>query len=626
MSEYDDKATPKPLSPGTPKENVEKKVEEKPKEKVEQKTKELTESKPKTPQMALDPNAEYTVIIDIGSATVKVGVAGDEKPVVFETITGAPKYKNLMADVSGMVQSIYVGDDCTRMRGVLKIDHPINRGTVMNWDQYYAILNHIFYNVLRVDPKKCDIIYLVPPLTPPDIGQYYARVLFETHRCKTVAIIDSASCSVFSLGETTALAFEMGAGLTHIVPVMNGQLYAPSIQRLNLASLDVEEYLNALMTQYGQFQKREILKEVKEKVVEVALDPNTASRDPTRNKKFLMPDGTKIDINAYVSIYASEILFNPGLLGYQCASISWAVIASLRTVDPYYWRPLLKRIILSGGGTLLKGLPTRLEKEIEALLPQLGPLPPPIEEPKPEEKPKPIETGLQDFKKEAEKMLFGDVKKEPEKGLVQIATNSQTETTNCIKCGELVKINESKFCPNCGAEVVLKQIEILGAKKQMYPTKCPKCAKKLDGEMRFCPECGEKLEAIVVTDKLDRSEQKLIKKTTISAKEMKVMTKEIESEYGTEEENQELAKITEKPKELETKPKAPSPEPPKPINMPDPKKIVNVVSSELQEFAAFKGASILGSLPTFKKMMVDYQTFNQNPAAVVIDFSKIVNL
>ena len=40
-----------------------------------------------------------------------------------------------MADVSGMVQSIYVGDDCTEMPGILKMDRLVNRGSVMNWEQ-----------------------------------------------------------------------------------------------------------------------------------------------------------------------------------------------------------------------------------------------------------------------------------------------------------------------------------------------------------------------------------------------------------------------------------------------------------------------------------------------------------
>jgi actin-related protein len=567
------------------------------------------------------PQEEFTIIIDIGQGTTKVGFAGDEKPIVFETITGTPKYKNLMADVSGMVQSIYVGDDCTRMRGVLKIDRLINRGNVMNWEQYYAVLNHIFNNVLRVNASKCNVIYLVPPLTPPDIAQYYARVLFETHHCRSVAVIDTASTSVFSTGETTALSLEMGAGLTHVVPVMNGQLYQPSIQRLNLAGSDIEEYLKALMTQYGAFEKQEILKDIKESCVELTLDPVNAARDPSKTKNFNMPDGTSLQVNSYVATNAAEVMFNPTLLGYNCPSLSQAVINSVRMVDPYYWRPLLKRIIISGGTSLLKGLKERLEMEIERLIDQLGPLPAPVEEPKQESK-----------STDAGAVLFGSQKKisEPANKMVQMDAKvvEGKKETNCPKCGETIDTSESNFCPYCGAEVVTKKIDIIGAKKLQYPTKCPnpKCGKKLTGKDATCPFCGRKLNPVVVEDKADKSELKLLKKTAASDKEIKTLQKTVADEYGTEDDLKELAALDKKLTKKIAATAAGPRETPKPLNWVDPNKVINVILSDSQRFAAFKGAAILGTLPTFKQYMIDYNTFSQNANLVVIDFSKILNL
>ena len=64
------------------------------------------------------------IIIDLGSAYTKVGFAGDKRPrYIFPTITGKEKYKAVMVDVGA--RNIYVGDDAMRMRGVLKMKHPI---------------------------------------------------------------------------------------------------------------------------------------------------------------------------------------------------------------------------------------------------------------------------------------------------------------------------------------------------------------------------------------------------------------------------------------------------------------------------------------------------------------------
>ncbi len=53
---------------------------------------------------------EYTVIIDIGEAYVKVGFAGEEKPTsIFPTVIGKPRYAHVM-QVEGGSKEIYVGE------------------------------------------------------------------------------------------------------------------------------------------------------------------------------------------------------------------------------------------------------------------------------------------------------------------------------------------------------------------------------------------------------------------------------------------------------------------------------------------------------------------------------------
>jgi len=90
------------------------------------------------------------IVLDIGSAYCKVGFAGEPGPrFVFPTITGTEKYKTVLVDVAA--RNIYVGNDCMKMRGVLKIKYPIERGAILDWNDYYEILNYIFYSLLRID-------------------------------------------------------------------------------------------------------------------------------------------------------------------------------------------------------------------------------------------------------------------------------------------------------------------------------------------------------------------------------------------------------------------------------------------------------------------------------------------
>ena len=98
------------------------------------------------------------VIIDVGGAYVKIGFAGEKEPRhVFPCITGTEKYKSVMADVG--TRSIYVGEDAMRMRGVLKVSNPIQRGAIMDWNAYYEIINHIFYDLLRLEDLGMHPVY-----------------------------------------------------------------------------------------------------------------------------------------------------------------------------------------------------------------------------------------------------------------------------------------------------------------------------------------------------------------------------------------------------------------------------------------------------------------------------------
>ena len=63
-----------------------------------------------------------------------------------------------MVDVGA--RSVYVGNDAMRMRGVLKVKYPIQRGVIMDWNEYYEILNHIFYTLLRIENLSNYNIYV----------------------------------------------------------------------------------------------------------------------------------------------------------------------------------------------------------------------------------------------------------------------------------------------------------------------------------------------------------------------------------------------------------------------------------------------------------------------------------
>ncbi|MHA2131319.1 MAG: hypothetical protein ACW99L_15250, partial [Promethearchaeota archaeon] len=413
------------------------------------------------------------IIIDLGSAYVKVGFSGEPTPrFVFPCITGTEKYKSVMVDVNA--RSIYVGNDVKRMRGVLKIKHPIDRGAIMDWDAFYEILNYIFYSLLRIeDLSDYPVFYCESPFMHRETKEYIARLLFETHGVKSLIMMPTPLLSLFSVGLTTGLVIESGDGLTWVAPIVNGAIQDHAVQKLVLAGVDVNHNLKNLLMREGiniaSSAADEIIQEIKEKNCYFVLDPNNPPEEGA-NFNVPMPDGSTIGIPNYILYQSPEVLFNPGMLGYNTVmNLPEAVIASLKVMDNNYWHNLLTHVVISGGNLSYSGFEQRFESELNNFLPQLGKIP----------RPKP---SLSAVKKELIKLKIVDLPKK------------QQDT--CGNCGEIVDLSSGiEYCPSCGGRLSLPEIKIdliSDGKKSLQEKKdiCPFCKKEIsDVSSRFCPYC-----------------------------------------------------------------------------------------------------------------------------------------
>ncbi len=422
------------------------------------------------------------IIIDIGSAYVKIGFAGESGPrFVFPCITGTEKYKSVMVDVNA--RSIYVGNDVSRMRGVLKIKHPIERGQIMDWDSYYEILNYIFYSLLRIDDlANYPVFYCEAPFMQGETREYLARLFFETHSVRSLKMMPTPVLSLFSVGLTTGFVIESGDGLTWIVPIINGQIIQHAVQKLPLAGIDVNLNLKNLLMREGvsiaSSAVDEIIQEIKEKNCYFVLDP----KNPPKSDEMFgvpMPDGSTIKINSSVLYQAPEVLFNPGMLGYSnMMNLPQAAIASLRSIDNSYWEELLSHVVFSGGNLCYSGFEERFESELDLLLPELG---------------------IEKQKKSAKPLSAVKLDLAP---LQAINIPKKSEDT-CSHCGVFIDLSDGKeICPSCGGRLGLPAIKLgLSMEKEEKDSgKCPNCKKDVsDTSSLFCPYCGKPIETLDAT-------------------------------------------------------------------------------------------------------------------------------
>lgn len=505
------------------------------------------------------PGPGTSIIVDVGSAYVKVGFSGESGPrFIFPCLTGTEKYKAVMADVS--TKSIYVGDDAMKRRGILKVSHPIQRGTIMSWEDYYAILNHIFYTLLRIENLSAYPIFYVEPLfIPRETKEYIARVLFETHKVHSLIMIPSPILALFSVGLTTGLIIESGHGITSIVPIINGQIYHQAVQKLNLAGSDIINNLKILLMREGititSSGVDEILREITEKNCYFVLDPNKPPQN-LMSFSYSMPDGSTISIPPHVLYQSPEVLFQPAAINSNLPGLPQATINSLYNVNGSHWSELLSHIVLSGGNLSYPGFEERFKSDLSALLPQLGPIPKPHVE-------KPV--------------------LEAQKEVLQAVLNEEKKQDTCSQCGSVVDLTGGKeHCPSCGARVKIPQISLnLGLGKNNAPqTKsgiCPFCQKDVrDINSVFCPYCGKNIETFDIPEITDTIMQ------SGSAQEFSGFFESLNTDQ-----------------------------------------IIKFFVPDNLQHTTFNGASILGSLPSFQGLFITHQQFQSNPDLLYQDLSKI---
>ncbi|MCE7742904.1 MAG: actin, cytoplasmic 2 [Candidatus Heimdallarchaeaceae archaeon] len=318
------------------------------------------------------------LVIDNGTGFTKNGFAGEDQPrSVFPTIIGYPKYQIIMTDVEHYVREYYIGEEAINLRGVLKLVYPVEHGQVQDWDAMERIWHYTFYNDLRVNPNEHPVLLTEPPLNKNQNKEKMAELMFDTFNVPAMYISMQAILSLYASGRTTGIVVDSGDGVTHIVPVYEGFAISHAIHRSDIGGRDVTDYLRRLLRQRGyslsSSAEREIVRDIKERLCYVALDPEKelklAEKVSGMEKTYTLPDGETLTIGAE-RFMAPELFFNPGAIGSEENPLDELIYRSIQNCDVDLRRDLYANIVLSGGSTMFPGLKERLHKELTELVPE----------------------------------------------------------------------------------------------------------------------------------------------------------------------------------------------------------------------------------------------------------------
>lgn len=318
------------------------------------------------------------LIIDNGTGTIKTGFAGEDAPrSIFPTVVGKPKQQGLMVGLDQ--KDIYIGHEVKEKKSVLKLEYPIERGLIENWEDIEKIWNYTIFQDMRTTPEEQAILLTDSPLNPKEKRMKMAEIMFESLHAPFLYIGIQAVLALYASGRTTGLVIDSGEGITHTVPIYEGYAIPHAIQKIKIAGKDLTLYLQELLKKNEKFNgltELETVQFLKEKLCSAADDYDTEVKEINEKKsekEIKLPDGNTVSLGAE-RLHVPEVMFQPTIAGLDQEGIHKYADVSIKKCDQDIRKELYKNIILAGGSTMFAKMGSRVEKEIKALAPSGTPV------------------------------------------------------------------------------------------------------------------------------------------------------------------------------------------------------------------------------------------------------------
>ena len=343
----------------------------------------------------MDVKPEYLklpIIIDIGSGIIKAGISGQESPkTIFPNYIGEPKYSKVLRSFSKSNQEMkeqYIGKDCSKYLGILKLRYPVKNGIFENEQDILTVFKYIYQNleINNEEIREHPILITEPLLNPYSNREKIASALFENLSAPAIFFASQPILSLFSTSNTSGVILESGEGVTQSCVVYEGYSIPNSYIRNNYGGRDVTEYFQTLLKKQGYSfsttSEFEIVRKIKEEICFTIV--GSSSNNPLSNisnlelgnknksessNTYNLPDGNAIKIGEEKSL-APEILFNPSIIGSEHSSFQEMIVTSINKVDIDLRKNLFNNILISGGNTLFKGIQEKFHTEIKYLSPK----------------------------------------------------------------------------------------------------------------------------------------------------------------------------------------------------------------------------------------------------------------
>jgi actin-related protein 2 len=315
-----------------------------------------------------------TLVCDIGSGAIKVGFAGKLSPgTVVPCVTGIARIYHWKIN-KDKERKILIGDDAIAANKKQKVgyEYPIDAsGEVRNWKHVELILQEAFQRLNIIDCSNLKILVTKPNNMKRDDIKALLDLFFFTFGFRAVTMHEQAALVLYTQGVESGVVVEMGESMVHIVPVYKGHAIPKTDKSLAVGGRSITHQLLKLLRlkgyQLNDKEDTEVVRQMKEKYcyvsTELETDERLADETTVHVESYQLPDGTSISIGRE-RFEATEAFFKPAMLNVESSGISDMIFNVIQDADIDCRADLYQNIILSGGSSLMCGMRTRIETEM----------------------------------------------------------------------------------------------------------------------------------------------------------------------------------------------------------------------------------------------------------------------
>lgn len=187
----------------------------------------------------------------------------------------------------------------------------------------------------------------------------------------SVCLAKTAVLSLFSSGKRTGLVIDLGAQISQVVPVYEGQVLHSAVRLWEITGDVLDEHaLSTLRGVSSEKQPKQAARAVKEKCrIALHFKAEVAAAAEAPAESHLGSALSIFDMAQEDVLRIPEVYFKPEMCGRAAARPLQHVVAeAIGACDPHVRHQMSRGIVLAGGGTLFPGFEERLRMELACVL------------------------------------------------------------------------------------------------------------------------------------------------------------------------------------------------------------------------------------------------------------------